>query len=295
MTLWNEQSSPRLAFFKRWWGWIVTLGAAMILSVMLVVLAQPEAQPVTVPPTVIEKAPVSEPVLAPEPASPQETVSETPAAVEVSPLAVEETSTPEIPVTATSTDDIATRVAELEERIRVLESRGDTTSSNTLYAILYKLRMRFDHGKRADDVLAQLADMPLSEPQQELFKELTVLDRKGVDSPAELTRQFSRLADKLASAEENADGVTAGMKRWVTTHIVIRKVGEEHTGNDDGSLIARAEAHLQAGNVELALAELDNTVESTQRFFAPWRLRAENRENAVRLLEALEQTLAPKP
>lgn len=292
MTLWNEQSSPRLAFFRRWWGWIVTLSAALVISVMMAVWEKPEPRQAGV----TEETPVVHAETVP-PAEPDITqIAPTMPPPVPAPVAAEEpveaaTAMPLAP----AEENLTQRISELEERIRVLESRETNSQATSLYAVLYKLRVRFDRGERADDVLAQLADLPLNESQQDLFKELVSLNQKGVDSTPALTKQFSALADQMGSVEEDASGVLGTVSHWVKTHIVIRKIGEEHTGNDDEALVARAEAHLKADNVALALAELNNTTEATRRFFKSWQQRAEYREDALRALEALEHTLAPKP
>ena len=293
MTLWNEQSSPRLAFFRRWWGWIVTLSAALTVAVLMVAWEKPVSEPVAA----VETPVVSEPVTVPgEPVStaipePKATSDEMKASPPVENAPAETQDEGMQPAEPESNDELKEKITALEKRVSDLEARESGKHSNSLYGALYKLRLRFERGEHADDVLVQMMDQNLNEEQQALVKTLASLNQDGIDATSKLTSQFSELADRMPIAENNSGSFIGKAENWAQEHVVIRKVGEEHIGNDDESIIARAEAHLHKGELALALKEMDGASESAKLFFASWRVRAEHRLAAMETLAALEHSI----
>lgn len=195
---------------------------------------------------------------------------------------------PEAEVTA-----LKEELAVLEKRIAALEKEKESEQkSSSLFERLYRLRMKIEHGERADEVIATLKDLSLPEEQTNILVMLDDLNRQGIPPRAVLVRQFSERADQYATAPEEGASVVKEAESWLKKQIVIRKVGDTHKGTDDGSVIARAEAFVKAGKIKEALAETDTLSTNGQRFFAAWRAEAERRLQADSLVEQLEKSVA---
>lgn len=184
----------------------------------------------------------------------------------------------------------------LKERVAALEKEKEVQGqAGSLYERLYRLRMKIEHGEKADEVIATLKDLPIQEEQKNLLVMLDDLNRQGVPPRSLLAREFSERANQFATAPEEGMNAAAEAESWLKKQIVIRKVGDTHQGTDDGSVVARAETFAKAGKIKEALAETDRLSAPGQRFFMGWRAAAERRLQADALVQQLEQSIAVMP
>lgn len=93
------------------------------------------------------------------------------------------------------------------------------------------------------------------------------------------TKETKSLGDKL---------------RGSLAHIVtIRKTDVESEDNSDEAHIARAEAELRAGNVQMALTHLEQLSLETRKFFFAWSEQAHGYLDTQRALEQLKSAITP--
>ncbi|MFO1242179.1 MAG: hypothetical protein U1E36_03125 [Rickettsiales bacterium] len=222
------------------------------------------------------------------------------AAQDTAPAPEEDEQTPIEEEPSASTVPAGEDIAELKEELRTLEERvtaletekQQVAKTAPIYERLYRLQLKMEKGERVDEILATLKDLPLDEDQQSLVTMLEDLNRQGVPARSVLARAFSARADQFANTPDSDKGALSEAESWLKKQIVIRKVGDTHTGNDDESIIARAEAEVKAGKLKEALVETDGLSSRAQRFFAEWRAQAERRLQTDSLLQQLEQSLA---
>ncbi len=123
---------------------------------------------------------------------------------------------------------------------------------------------------------------------------------EGVPTLKVLTDEFPALARRLVVADAGGadEGWLAGVKRRLSNLVTVRPVGKNAAGEGVGAVAARAEAHLDGGDLAGALAELSSLTGKAAEAAADWRTGAQARlqaEVAVNLLTArVIERLAPQ-
>lgn len=121
------------------------------------------------------------------------------------------------------------------------------------------------------------------------LRALEPLSRTGAPTRAGLATQFGNLAGRAASASRNP-GVDADLfsrVRYALSSIVsIRHVGSTK-GSTPDALLARAQALLDEGDVEGAVAALDPLNDSAREVLAPWFVAANRRIEIDRHVSAV--------
>ncbi len=110
----------------------------------------------------------------------------------------------------------------------------------------------------------------------------------GVATLAALNEQFARTIDPALHPETADKSLVANLQSLVK----IRKVGASQKGNDDESIIARAEAALTKGEVAAAVSEISTLSPIGAKNFAGWKERAEANLAAQSVAATLAQELA---
>jgi uroporphyrinogen-III synthase len=128
---------------------------------------------------------------------------------------------------------------------------------------------------------------------QDALAELKPLADSGVPSLAELQRTFPATARDVVAAGYGAseDGVLGDVLNRVSQVVTVRPVGEVE-GDSSGAIVARAEGHLDQGDLAAALDELKGLSETAAAAAAPWRARAEQRLAADAAITKLNGLLA---
>lgn len=121
------------------------------------------------------------------------------------------------------------------------------------------------------------------------LRALEPLSRTGAPTRAGLATQFGNLAGRAASAARNP-GVEADLFsriRYALSSIVsIRYVGSTK-GSTPDAMLARAQALLDEGDVEGAVAALDPLNDSSREVLAPWFVAANRRIEIDRHVSAV--------
>jgi hypothetical protein len=115
---------------------------------------------------------------------------------------------------------------------------------------------------------------------------------EGVPTLPELTKEFSELV-RIAlkpSLPENST-FSERLKSNLSSLVVIRKVGEHQKGLSLEAILARAEAHLDKGELEAAVAEVESMTVSEQGQFTDWLSDARTRLSIPATLSDIQQAL----
>jgi hypothetical protein len=121
------------------------------------------------------------------------------------------------------------------------------------------------------------------------LRALEPLSRTGAPTRAGLAMQFGNLAGRAASAARNpgADADLVSRIRYALSSIVsIRHVGSTK-GSTPDAMLARAQALLDEGDVEGAVAALDPLADSAREVLAPWFVAANRRIEIDRHVSAV--------
>jgi hypothetical protein len=127
----------------------------------------------------------------------------------------------------------------------------------------------------------------------ETLAELKPLAASGVPSLAELQRSFPATARDIVAAGYGAseDGMLGDVLNRVSQVVTVRPVGEVE-GDSPGAIVARAEGHVDQGDLAAALDELKALPADASAAAAGWRQRAEQRLSADAAITKLNGLLA---
>lgn len=185
-----------------------------------------------------------------------------------------------------------TALQTLNEKLTMLEH----SSSHHISALMVfiQLKTTFDMGAAYVLPLATLKNIFADDEKKlAMLAPLSSYAEKGAPTLAGLQKQFSQqlLGVDYASAGNS-------LSRWLQSVVRIRKIGEQQTGSDDESIIARAEAKLQAGKVDGALTELASLSAQAAAIMAPWVASAKDFLTMQKAISEMELSLSspsPKP
>jgi hypothetical protein len=118
-----------------------------------------------------------------------------------------------------------------------------------------------------------------------LLAKLTPAAENGLPTVSTLQNEFAEAMNKALSPKSDTWSAT------MHTLIRVRKVGAEQKGGDDEAVLARAEAKLQAGDVALALKELEPLSPPAAEAMAAWKKQAASYVDAKEALNALQVAL----
>ena len=94
-----------------------------------------------------------------------------------------------------------------------------------------------------------------------------------------------------AGYEDGSDGMLGDVLNRVSQVVSVRPVGEAE-GEGPGAIVARAEGHVDQGDLAAALEELKGLPENASQAADPWRQRAEERVAADAAITRLNGLLA---
>jgi|GEM_PF-1528993 len=179
------------------------------------------------------------------------------------------------------TDARMKEMIELKQQIEILRShieheQKDKWRQIQLLASYDTLSKALTEGKSYANPLVAMkiaaSDLPAMQEKLDIF---VPYQDKGVPTISQLREQFKlSVAQYMQQTEASQGGFWERIKRNIAKLVVIRKVGENHEGNDDQSRIARAEAALQKDQLTAAIEEVDALTEPVLSSFAEWSVAA---------------------
>jgi hypothetical protein len=116
---------------------------------------------------------------------------------------------------------------------------------------------------------------------------------QGVPTRAELSSAFDRAAAEAVAADMGAsqDGMLGGVLRRLNDVITVRRVDASAEGNSVDARLARAENKLAAGDLQEAVAIVEQLPEPAKGEMASWLEQAESRIAAEKALSQLSSQL----
>lgn len=182
-----------------------------------------------------------------------------------------------------------------EMRAAIDELKADNAGKEALlWSAVGALR---DALRYAGPFSAQLADVSRLAGDraefQDALAELKPLADTGVPSLADLQRTFPATARDIVAAGYGAseDGVLGDVLNRVSQVVTVRPVGEVE-GDSPGAIVARAEGHVDEGDLAAVLEELKALPEDAGAAAAGWRQQAEQRLAADAAITKLNGLLA---
>jgi len=183
--------------------------------------------------------------------------------------------------------------AELSAAVDELKSRNAGEQA-LLWSAVGGLRDALRYAGPFSTELEDVARLAGDRPEvQETLAELRPLADDGVASLAELQRSFPATARDIVAAGygEREDSVLGDVLTRVSQVVTVRPVGEVE-GDSPGAIVARAEGHVEQGDLAAALEELNGLLEAPRAAAEPWRQRAEQRIAADAAVAKLNGLLA---
>lgn len=201
-------------------------------------------------------------------------------------------------------DAIEARMARLEQEMESLSeamahlpAQLETPSAHTsaLLAQFYRVRQRaLDAKPFSDELQALLATEGLDGETYAALGKLQGLAENGLASTKTMQKGFSRSMEHYLTRTRSAAAsghLWADMKNRLGSLVQIRKVGAEHTGDDDASILARVEVAVNEGNFSKALKETSMLSAEAAPYFNDWRDDIRLRLRALSMLERVERRL----
>jgi hypothetical protein len=194
------------------------------------------------------------------------------------------------------------RVAQLENAVQSLQhqlSDMQEKSQQQLSALSVFAEMKdtIQRGEAFGEPLQQLRQLAGENGRaQEILKQMAPFTRSGT-TLTQLQDMFESTVPQALASDEGE----SLFKRNLRSLISIRKVGEKQDGDDDESIIARAEVRLQRGEVDASIKELAALSPSAGPRFSTWINKARiwlylrNKLDALQLalIEPKGETAAP--
>ncbi|MBY0355213.1 MAG: hypothetical protein K2Q12_05730, partial [Rickettsiales bacterium] len=120
------------------------------------------------------------------------------------------------------------------------------------------------------------------------------ISEEGMPSSLELKKQFNRSLQDYLSREVSptqSGGLWADMRDRLGSLVHVRKVGAQHRGDDDASIIARSEAFIETQALDKAVKEMAMLSGDAAPHFHQWRMQARQRLKTLATFKTLEQRL----
>jgi hypothetical protein len=193
--------------------------------------------------------------------------------------------------TALATDALTDRLQkltienyELKKSLKTLETLQEAMALTLATRNLYDDVTTGRNFEKSLTSVLEITARPL-QLNQELTK-LSALPIREVITLPELTARFKQLSRDFLENREVAgvdDSLVGKTLKNLSSSITIRKVGTSHAGNDDASILARAEALLEAGDIVYSIREAQHLSREAAAFFEGWIITARDHVSANNL------------
>lgn len=117
---------------------------------------------------------------------------------------------------------------------------------------------------------------------------LKMHQHKGIASDDDLKHEFNAALTHYFHPASKDRGVWQRLSSLIT----IRKVGDNHSGNDAQSIIARAESAMNENKLDTAQEEIRSLSDNDQAAFSLWLKRTATHQKIMRTLESIKQSLS---
>lgn len=187
------------------------------------------------------------------------------------------------------------RLADLDGKLATIAQRDQDRQANAQRIVLSlelaNLKRALDAGRPYGEALAQVEKLAGGMIDVSALK---AHRERGVATPAELQTRFRDVARAVLDAEQDtAQGTTVNRLLASARSVVqVRRVGADVKGDAAEAVLARAEAHLKAGDLEQAAREaatLRPELRTAQ--VAAWLGQLEARLSVERALKAIDDKL----
>lgn len=174
----------------------------------------------------------------------------------------------------------------LQDQARDLEAQAKAAEQAAANrAALARLRAELDTGQPFAPLVAELQSGGVEVPPA-----LLAAADKGVVTVAALGAAFPPAAREALAASRAAEAGQGGLRAFLDRHLGARSV-TPRPGDDPDAILSRAEAALQAGDLDQALAELQALPEPARAAMEDWTAMAQLRRDALAAAAALAQRL----
>ncbi len=186
--------------------------------------------------------------------------------------------------------EISQKVADALKTADALQKKTERSGKLArAVAALGRVGSAMEGGERFDEalkIIAEAIDTPLPEP-------LVAAARTGVTPIAVLQAEFPEAARAALAAHLRTSSGNSTFEKlgaFLKSQVKPRSL-EPREGNDPDAVLSRAEAALQAGRLEEALAILKVLPEQARSAMEGWFSKAQTRARALKALHEVEQTL----
>ncbi len=187
----------------------------------------------------------------------------------------------------------------LKEQIEQLQSSSThQVSAVTAFSIMKQSALR---GEAFENEFKQIQELIRDPAQNALLSLIRPFADTGIPTPAALQIQFDKTVSGALAPSSKDNTLAASLQSLIR----IRKEGEQQQGQDDESVVARAEAKIQRGEIASVLKEMQALSPPMADKFAAWTKNARNTIAGYNALDALQiailrnkeipQEVAPSP
>lgn len=193
-------------------------------------------------------------------------------------------------------ESLSAALAQLPAR---MEESAATEDRAALVAQFYRVRQQAMDARPFDESLAALLAMEgLDGETYATLGKLQGAAEEGVPSLKALQKDFARSFEEYLSRQRTdapSQSLWRDMRGSLAGLVRVRKVGAQHAGDDDASILARAEAALSDGKLPDAVKEVAMLSPDAAAYFNEWRGEARQRLRVLATFERLERRLLPRP
>jgi hypothetical protein len=183
---------------------------------------------------------------------------------------------------------LTSRLQQAEQQMTQTQARRERAAALAL--VVGQVSAALDQGRAYEEPLQTLKALGNGDDViSDAAAKLEPMAAQGVPLTADLQREFEGIADEVVHASTAPDGdglidrATGNLMRLVT----VRPVGGDVEGEDAPALVARAEAKLEAGDLQGAVAELGGLKGAAAEAAKPWLDKAKARVAAESALSEL--------
>lgn len=185
------------------------------------------------------------------------------------------------------------RLNEIETTLPALEQALDAENAQTRKAnltIAYSgLRDAVNSGR---PYAPELAAMTALSADTNDLEDLAEYEHTGIPTVPMLASSFAKLREQALAAQPEAEQDLFGRLLGGAQSLVkVKRIGEEADGTGPNAILARADAKLQAGDLQEAVMEVEKLKGPQAKTFGPWIDDALARLDANTALQRLQEAL----